>query len=414
MASTAEPIHKMAATTTLHHVTAAIPVSCKVKAVSHESSQVTAVFPEPIKSSYSCCPESNKVKAVDLIQVTADFYEPNQVTADLHEASQATTDLHEPKSQNVTSDRPESRYITFDCPESRHVTTVVPEPRHVTAAVQILVTLVTSCLTTQSHAIHVSSDLPEPRHVSSVTPKHPSDISRSCHPLLLFPVTIWCVWAPHYAPEASSVHEWQLLLQNLLRGRHPLTNSQPVLSRLWTLSVNALSILPAKEVLYKHSVRPVTATEADSEPLPCSELAKKAISEFMSCLEAAILKKNDSELLALSVVLMETVNMPTVFPDSLFVALSAFSVPVFLRSQSMSWVSVPPWWASALSALPWWASSMTAPPWRAPGLPAPPWWAPAPTALPRRAPGLSVLFWWPTALSIPPALPWFSALPVLL
>ncbi|KAL0199540.1 hypothetical protein M9458_002727, partial [Cirrhinus mrigala] len=83
--------------------------------------------------------------------------------------------------------------------------------------------------------------------------------------------------------------------------------------------------IPAMEAIYELSVHPVTAMKAVNE---------------------------------LSPVLIG----PTIFPASLFIALST-----------------PPWRASGPSAPPWWA----------PGPSAPPWWAPALSAPPRRASVLS-------------------------
>ncbi len=102
-------------------------------------------------------------------------------------------------------------------------------------------------------------------------------------------------------------------------------------------------------------------------------------------------------------------------------------VSVSPRSQSLPWVSAPPW---RFSALPWWPSVWlwwsSAPPWWAPAPPwrpsaptwrvsAPPWWAPAPSAPPWMSSALSALHWWSPALFAPPwrpsAPPWRAPAP---
>ncbi|KAL0199324.1 hypothetical protein M9458_007864, partial [Cirrhinus mrigala] len=94
----------------------------------------------------------------------------------------------------------------------------------------------------------------------------------------------------------------------------------------------------------------------------------------------------------------ETAVKPTVFPASLLVALSASSVSVFPRSQSMLWVSEPP-------APPWWVPASPALPWRTPALSASHWRALAPYAPPWGSLVSSALLWWYLAHPALPAHP---------
>ncbi len=73
----------------------------------------------------------HKMSATTMPQVTADLPESSKVPVDRHESNQVTAEF--PKSRHISADRPESRHITADCPESRHVAAVRPESHHVTA-----------------------------------------------------------------------------------------------------------------------------------------------------------------------------------------------------------------------------------------------------------------------------------------
>ncbi len=82
--------------------------------------------------------------------------------------------------------------------------------------------------------------------------------------------------------------------------------------------------------------------------------------------------------------------------------LSLSLVSVSSRSQSLPWVSAPPWRAPVSSAPPWRAPVSSAPPWRAPVSSAPPWWAPVSSAPPWWAPVSSAPPWWAPVSSAPP------------
>ncbi len=97
-------------------------------------------------------------------------------------------------------------------------------------------------------------------------------------------------------------------------------------------------------------------------------------------------------------------------------ALSVSCVSVSSRSQSLPWVSAPPWRVPVSSAPPWWAPVSSAPPWWAPVSSAPPWWAPVSSAPPWWAPVSSAPPWWAPVSSAPPwratvssAPPWWAS-----
>ncbi len=117
MVAIAEPVHKMAATTT---------TPCHVIAASHESSQVTV-----------------------------DLRESSQITVDRHESSQITVDPHE--SLHVSALQPESLHVSALQPESLHVSALQPESLHVSAL--------------QPESLHVSALQPDSLHISALQPE---------------------------------------------------------------------------------------------------------------------------------------------------------------------------------------------------------------------------------------------------
>ncbi|KAL0161514.1 hypothetical protein M9458_045239, partial [Cirrhinus mrigala] len=147
-------------------------------------------------------------------------------------------------------------------------------------------------------------------------------------------------------------------------------------------AVTELTACPvtAMEATYELSAHPVTARDAVIKFSPCPELAMEAMNELsahpLMAIEAiielsapSVSGKNTNHKLSTCLAPTETAHKPSAFSASLLVALSASSVPVFPRSQSMTRVPAPPWWAPAP---PWRALALPAPPRWAPGLPAPP------------------------------------------
>ncbi|KAI2654094.1 Telomere repeat-binding protein 3 [Labeo rohita] len=334
----AEPVHKMLAKTVLRHVTGSTPVSSQVMAVSPESSKVTAVVPESSKVK-AVVSESSKVKA-DLhksslatadvhepSQATADLHEPNQATADVHEPSQATADVHEPS--QVSAGHPESNHISSDLPEPRHVSSVLSEPRHVSSD------------TPRFQPIMMASVLDPP--LMSVWAAGIPVASRSCHPLLLFPlmaVAILCVWAAHSAPEVSSVHESAPEVSSVHKFTPEVPSvheSAPEVSSVYEsapvppeVAAPAAESPKGVEFPYALSACPVVTLEAVCELPPSPEPATEAVYE-LSALPATA-KDLSCERPVCPVPVMEAMNELSahrVTAIEAIIELSGPSVPVY-------------------------------------------------------------------------------------
>ncbi|KAI2664196.1 Rho-related GTP-binding protein RhoF [Labeo rohita] len=218
MAATAEPIHKMAAITTLRHVTAAIPVSCSVTAVFRESGQVTAVVPE-----------SSKVKPVvpESSQVAAVVPESSKVKAGFHKPSQVIADLHEPR--HVSSESTKSRPIMM--------ASVMDPP----------------LMSVQAAGILLTSALSSPLIIEILPP---------AAALPLMAVAIWCVWAAHCAPEASSVHKSAPEVSSV-------HESAPEVSSVHESAPEVLSVHEsAPEASSVHKSAPEVLSVHESAPVP--------------------------------------------------------------------------------------------------------------------------------------------------
>ncbi|KAL0201349.1 hypothetical protein M9458_004536, partial [Cirrhinus mrigala] len=246
-AAMAEPVHKMAAKTELRHVTAATPEpkSSQVSAVFPESNQVRAALPKssqitavvPVSSQVTAVvpkstavpessqdtavvlvssqvtaavpesrkviavvPESSKVIAVvpESSKVRAVVPEPSQVTADPHESSQVTTDLHKPDQATAGLHKPSQ--VSVDLHEPSHVPSDGPEPRHVSSD------------TPRSRPVMMDPPLVSARAANIPVASAPSnqtikEVLPPAAALPLMAVAIWCVWAAHCSPEATSVHK---------------------------------------------------------------------------------------------------------------------------------------------------------------------------------------------------------------
>ncbi|KAL0195040.1 hypothetical protein M9458_008612, partial [Cirrhinus mrigala] len=373
MAAAPVRARKMVAKTMLRHVTAAISVSSQVTAELHESSYVSADHPQPRHA-------------------TSDRPEPRHVSPDL------------PEPHHVSSDCPESRHVTSDHLDSRHVLSAAPRSSRSVLRSSSQVSSVRDPPLVSSRATGIPKPAPSSPIIIEILPP------AAALPLM----AIWCMWAAHCAPEASSVHEsapvplevaaptaeppkgasstYELSACPVMTleavceppaGPEPATETVYELSPCPELATEAMYEPPAFSVLameatYDLSALPATAKDVSCECPVCPVLAMEAIYELFACHVTAMEAVNEPsarpvtameaiievsartvttivavyELLALSIKLTETVNRPTVFPASLFVALSASSVPVFPRSQSMLWVSAPPWWAPAQSRCP--------------------------------------------------------------
>ncbi|KAI2651130.1 Serine-rich 25 kDa antigen protein [Labeo rohita] len=210
-----------------------------------------------------------------------------------------------------------------------------------------------------------------------------------------------CVFMPGPELATEAVYELSVCPVPTMEAINELS-ARPVTA---IKAVSELSARPvtAMEAINELSARPVTAMEAISELSTRPVTAMEAINELsarpVTTIEAVI----ELSAPSISSAPTETAVKPTVFPASLLFALSASSVPVFPRSQSMLWVFEPPWWVPGSPAVSWGAPGPPALPWRAP---APPWRAPGPSAPPWRAPGPSVPPWWAPA---PSTLPWVSS-----
>ncbi|KAL0173663.1 hypothetical protein M9458_029631 [Cirrhinus mrigala] len=425
LAATTELVHKMAAETELHHVTAAVPT---------EPGQVTV---DPAKSSKvtTVVPESSKDTAVS--RRVIDLYTPGQVSADLQEPSQTTTDLHDPgqvmidlhKSSQASASHLKSGPTTGDPHKPSQVITAVPEPSHISSD--------------SPESSHTPPDLPEPRQVKSAIPRsrsvmmasvldpplvsvrsanlpvvlaHSGPTSKETLPpaaaLPLMAVAIWCVWATHCAPEVT-----------------PVPKSAPeVTSGLESAPESLSDLKPAAEL--SSGLQPAPELPSDHKPAPEVPSGLKSAPEVPSGLKSA----PEAFPIGEAAPMPPEVSAPAVEPlmEGALTAkltaspffLSAPSVTVLPRSQSMTQPPVPPRRAAALPAppplppwrapappalppaLPWRALALPlAPPWGAPAPPAPPWRATAPPAPPWKAPAL---------LAPPPASPWWApALSVL-
>ncbi|KAI2646642.1 Transposable element Tcb2 transposase [Labeo rohita] len=318
-------------------------------------------------------------------QVTTDLHESGQVTADLHESSQVTADLHE--SSQVIADPHEPSQVTAVVPESSHVSSGRPEPRHVSSG--------------RPEPRHVSSDLPEPCHDSSDLPEPRHVMTAS-----VMALTILSVWAAHYTPEVSSVHksapevssvhksapevssvhkfapevssvhksapeassdresgpvppEVAVLVADPPKGAadttietpevtafaaEPLEMAAPTAASLMAVMPAAVSLEVAGEAAEPHktgtSVLAPCMVVAPNNPHPASVLmpgpepATKAVYELSPCPVLAMFG-----LSALPVMATKAANE---LSASLLVLLSASSVPVLPRSQSMTRFLGPP------------------------------------------------------------------------
>ncbi|KAL0150119.1 hypothetical protein M9458_054546 [Cirrhinus mrigala] len=511
----------------LSQAAAVFPEPSQASAAAPESSQATAVAP---KSSQA--PKSSDAKAAvpESSHVTADFHEsspvtagrhkPSQVTADLHEPSQFTTDLHEAgqvtvghhepshilpdgsEPHHASSDRSESSQASSDPPEPRHILSICLEPHHVSFD-----------RSESSHVppdgpepLHVSSDLPVPRHVSSIRPEPShvsSDLPEPCHassdiprsrPIMiagvldppqppaaalpLMAVAIWCVWAAHCAPEATSgLQPAPELLSDLKPAAELSSGLQPdpelpsdlkpapeSLSDLKPAAELSSGLQPAPEL--PSDLKPAaelssglqpdpelpsdhkpasevpsglkSAPEAfpigEAAPMP-PEVSAPAVEPLMEGALSAKLSASPFFLSAPSLTVLprsQSMTQPPVPPRRAAAPPvpprraaappvpprraaaptppipSASSVPALPRSQTVTQIPVSPWRAPAPPP-PWRAPAPPAlppaPPWRAPAPPAPPWKAPAP---PWRAPAPPAPPWRAPA---PPAPPWRAPAP---
>ncbi|KAL0168964.1 hypothetical protein M9458_037186 [Cirrhinus mrigala] len=226
------------------------------------------------------------------------------------------------------------------------ISSICPEPRHVTFDCPRSRPIMMASVLDPPLASVRAANIPVASTPSRSTFKEVLPLATA---LPLMAVAIWCVWAAHCAPEVTSVHR-----------------SAPEVTPVHK---------SAPEVPSDHESAPEAFPVREAAPMP-PEVSALAVEPLM---EAALSFGLSASLLI----------------------LSASSVPVFPRSQSMMRVPAPPWMAPAPP------TSFPAPPGRAPAPPAlaPPWRAPAPPAPPWRIPA-------PPAL--PPAPPWkASALPVL-
>ncbi len=124
MGDAPEVTHKMAVTTTHHHVSADRHESSQVTVDCYESSHVSADLPES-RHVFADHPESRHVS----VDHPESHHESRHVSADLPESLHLSADLSE--SLHVSADHPESRHVSADLPESRHVSSDLPEPLHV-------------------------------------------------------------------------------------------------------------------------------------------------------------------------------------------------------------------------------------------------------------------------------------------
>ncbi|KAI2655612.1 Protein FAM71E2 [Labeo rohita] len=199
--------------------------------------------------------------------------------------------------------------------------------------------------------------------------------------LPLLSIAIWCVWAAHCAPEVSSDSESvpvppevAVLVAELPKGAADTTIESPEVVAYAALSpeVAAEAAEPHKtgtSVLAPCTVVAPNHSHLASVLMPGLELATEAVYELSPCPVPA--------MFGLSTPPVTATKATNELSASLLVALSASSVPVLPRSQSMTRVPAPPWRAPAPPAPPWRAPAPPASPWWAPALPAPLWWAPA-------------------------------------
>ncbi|KAL0153759.1 hypothetical protein M9458_050875 [Cirrhinus mrigala] len=446
LAATTELVHKMAAETELHHVTAAVPT---------EPGQVTV---DPAKSSKvtTVVPESSKDTAVS--RRVIDLYTPGQVSADLQEPSQTTTDLHDPgqvmidlhNSSQASASHLKSGPTTGDPHKPSQVITAVPEPSHISSD--------------SPESSHTPPDLPEPRQVKSAIPRsrsfmmasvldpplvsvrsanlpvvlaHSGPTSKETLPpaaaLPLMAVAIWCVWATHCAPEVTpvpkSAPEVTSGLESAPESLSDLKPAAELSSGLQPAPELPSDLKSAPEVPSGLKSAPEAFPIGEAAPMP-PEVSAPAVEPLMEGALTAKLSTSPFFLSALSVTVLprsQSMTQPPVpprraaalpapppvppwrapAPPALPPALPwrALALPLAPPWRALALPPAPPWRAPMLPALPWRAPAPPAPPWGAPTTPAPPWRAPAPPAPPWKAPAL---------LAPPPASPWWApALSVL-
>ncbi|KAL0152606.1 hypothetical protein M9458_052329 [Cirrhinus mrigala] len=336
----------MRATTTLRHVTAAIPESCKVK----------AVFPESNQSSHSYLNEPSHVSKLGLQasrHVTAVLSKPRHITAVVPEPRHISSVIPVPR--HVSSDLPEPREHLVWPPSLGNISSGLPEPHH------------------------GSADLPEPRHVTSDHPEFSSNPNQT-HLNQLIKVLLGILETSRQVNSAGHRPSRNNLAEVAAEAAEPPAMAVPAPN---PPEVVAEAAEPPKSTSFISVLVIVVAPihEPSSCPVPAIEAVIELSARPITTMEAVY------ELSALSVVPTETSNKPTAFTASVLVTLS---VPVSALSTLSWWPSTLPWW----SAQAWWSPALSAPPWWAPGLSVLLWW-------PSASPTLLAPPWFPALLVLP-------------
>ncbi|KAL0180835.1 hypothetical protein M9458_023241, partial [Cirrhinus mrigala] len=198
----------------------------------------------------------------------------------------------------------------------------------------------------------------------------------------LMPVAIWCVWAAHCAPEVLSDHKSAPEVSSAHKSTPEVPSdhkSAPVVpsDHKPTPEVSsAHKSAPEVPSVYKSASEISLVHGSVSEPSSHQRSDPEASSDRESAPEASSVHESTPVPLEVAAPAAEppegaafpfglsarqvTAELATnKLSPSLLVILSASAVPTLPRSQFMTRLPAPPWWAPAPPALPWRAPALT-------------------------------------------------------